>query len=271
MQRFACLVARGELAPLACPWMWNTLSAKQEETRWQSWAHQRVRLHSSCAVSPKRAWDCLRRQSAPFCAGQEYRLYSKDRDGDSKVTRLPGITVVGTPDPVTWIRNKIILFLIELYFGLNFNVEFDNGVKQAVVHVSAMLSKGKFEELRSVMSKEAVESVRKKCKILSETQKRHLAIPLEDILFLLPEDVSIFFDQRGRKFCYIMMRFWHLSSADVPDDPESTRVFKMDFSGDQDGPQKKIITAVYEFHRELTVGADPDWTVTSIWHWKHLE
>lgn len=97
---------------------------------------------------------------------------------------------------------------------------------QAAVHVSTVLSKGKFDELRSVMSKEvsllnywfgkhlksckaytffffvcfclqAVDSLRKKCKTLSEAQKRHLAISLSDIIFLLPEDVSVFFDQSG--------------------------------------------------------------------------
>ncbi|XP_016403234.1 uncharacterized protein C2orf47 homolog, mitochondrial-like, partial [Sinocyclocheilus rhinocerous] len=114
----------------------------------------------------------------------------------------------------------------------------------AAVHVSSMLSKGKFNELRSVMSKEAVDRVRKQCKTLSEAQQRHLAISLDDIIFLLPEDVSVFFDQSSRKFLYITMRLWFLSSADVPEDPESSRIFKMDIT--EDGPQKKIITAVYE-------------------------
>ncbi|RXN24572.1 m-AAA protease-interacting mitochondrial-like protein [Labeo rohita] len=117
--------------------------------------------------------------------------------------------------------------------------------ENAAVHVSAMLSKGKFDELRSVMSREAVDTVRKQCKTLSEAQKRHLAISLDDIIFLLPEDVSVFFDLSGRKFLYITMRLWYLSSADVPEDPESTRIFKMDLT-DEDDPQKKIITAVYE-------------------------
>ncbi|XP_042597672.1 m-AAA protease-interacting protein 1, mitochondrial isoform X1 [Cyprinus carpio] len=267
MQRFTCLAARRELAFLACPWKRNIVAIKHD-SHCRPWGHQhqRVRPHASCATSPKRAWHHLRRPSA----GQHYRLYSKDADRDTKDTEHPGITVVGTPDPIAWIRNKIILFLIELYFGLKFSVEFDSGVKQAAVHVSTVLSKGKFDELRSVMSKEAVDSVRKKCKTLSEAQKRHLAISLSDIIFLLPEDVSVFFDQSGRKFLYITMRLWYLSSADVPEDPESTRIFRMDLTED-DGPQKKIITAVYEFYRELTAGADPEWMVTRIWHWKQLE
>nr|XP_046157502.1 m-AAA protease-interacting protein 1, mitochondrial-like [Oncorhynchus gorbuscha] len=73
--------------------------------------------------------------------------------------------------------------------------------------------------------------------------------------------------RRGRKFCFIVMRFWHMSTADVPEDQESTKIFKM-ATTEEDGPQKKIVTAVYEFHWELTKGAEPDWTVTNIWHWK---
>ncbi|XP_017573078.1 m-AAA protease-interacting protein 1, mitochondrial isoform X1 [Pygocentrus nattereri] len=169
-----------------------------------------------------------------------YRQYCKSTDPH------PGISVVGTPDPITWIRNKVILALTELYFDLDLSVEFDRGVKQAVA------------------------DVRRRYNTLTEVQRGHLAISSDDIVFLLPEDVSVVSDSRGRKFCSITMRLWHLTSADVPEDPESTRIFRMDPSIG-DGPPKKIITAVYEFHRELTAGADPSWTVTHIWHWKQLE
>ncbi|KAL6462157.1 hypothetical protein MHYP_G00285790 [Metynnis hypsauchen] len=182
----------------------------------------------------------------------------------------PGISVVGTPDPITWIRNKVILALTELCFDLGLSVEFDHGVKQAVFQVSTKVSKGRFEELRGLMSEEAAADVRRRYNTLTEVQRRHLAISLDDIVFLLPEDVSVVSDSRGRKFCSIIMRLWHLTSADVPEDPESTRIFRVDPSIG-DGPPKKIITAVYEFHRELTAGADPSWTVTHIWHWKQLE
>ncbi|XP_056332167.1 m-AAA protease-interacting protein 1, mitochondrial [Danio aesculapii] len=265
MQRFACLSARRELASLACPWNRNSLYPKYE-TLCQQWWHQRARAHAICVTSPERAWHHLRRRCAQFSVHQR-RYYSKDTD--KKDSGHPGITVVGTPDPILWIRNKVILFLTELYFGLEFNVEFDNGVKQAAVHVSDLLSKGNFEELRSVMSREAVENIRKKCKALPEAQQRQLAISLDDIIFVLPEDVSVFFDQRGRKFIYITMRLWYLSSADVPEDPEGTSIFKIDLTAEE--TQRKIITAVYEFYRELSAGANPEWTVTRLWHWKQLE
>ena len=39
--------------------------------------------------------------------------------------------------------------------------------------------------------------VEKKCKTLSEAQRQQLAISVDDILFLLPEDVCVVFDRRG--------------------------------------------------------------------------
>lgn len=36
-----------------------------------------------------------------------------------------------------------------------------------------------------------------------------------------------------------------MSTADVPEDPESTKIFKMAVT-EEDSPQKKIVTAVYE-------------------------
>jgi hypothetical protein len=36
-----------------------------------------------------------------------------------------------------------------------------------------------------------------------------------------------------------------MSTADVPEDPESTKIFKM-AATEEEGPQKKIVTAVYE-------------------------
>lgn len=55
---------------------------------------------------------------------------------------------------------------------------------------------------------QAVERVKTKCKKLSEVQRRNLAISSDDIVFVLPEDVSVLFDGRGTAltitFAYFM-------------------------------------------------------------------
>lgn len=56
-------------------------------------------------------------------------------------------------------------------------------------------------------------------------------------------DFSFF--HADRKFCFVVMRFWFLSSHEGPDDPEAIKIFKV-ASGEGGDPQKKIATAVYE-------------------------
>nr|XP_057909643.1 m-AAA protease-interacting protein 1, mitochondrial [Doryrhamphus excisus] len=203
--------------------------------------------------------------------GQNQRMFcsqvgAEDPGGESP-GRQPDISVVGIPDPLTWIRCKVIFFFIELYFDLDVNSkDFERGVKQAVVHISSLMSKGKYFQLNGVVSTEMIRYIEEKCQPLSECQRQHLSIRLEDILFVHPEDISVVFDAHGRKFCNVVMRLWHLSSHEGPDDPEGSRIFEV--SPSRDGvPQKKIATAVYEFHQELTGNASSDWTVTTVWHW----
>ncbi|XP_029360658.1 m-AAA protease-interacting protein 1, mitochondrial isoform X2 [Echeneis naucrates] len=179
-------------------------------------------------------------------AGQKHRLLSS-RAGADKPTGSsggqPDISVVGSPDPVTWIRCKIIMYLIQLYFKLDVSSEeFDRGIKQMLEYVET------------------------RCQSLNRAQRQQLAVTMDDIIFVFPEEVSVVFEEDGRRFCFISTRFWFLSTYQGPDDPEGTQIFKV--APHEDGsPQRKIATAVYEFRRELTKGASPDWKVTAVWHW----
>ncbi|XP_029927803.1 m-AAA protease-interacting protein 1, mitochondrial [Myripristis murdjan] len=267
MQRISGLAACRELGGLAARSYraWPRDRGSNSGLPAVQWAG--VRVFTGAAAAPGRRLGRLRGRRFVF-AGQTHRLFSTEPSGEpGSSAGHRGISVVGIPDPITWIRCKVIMYLIELYFELGItSVEFDNGVKQALVHVSNKMSRGKFEELRGLVSNEMVNYVEKKCKSLTDAQRQQLAISMDDIIFLLPEDVSVFFDQNGRKFCFVVMRFWLLSTLEGPDDPEGSKIFKV--TSDEDGgPRRKIVTAVYEFHRELTTGAPPDWTVTNVWHW----
>ncbi|XP_061573459.1 m-AAA protease-interacting protein 1, mitochondrial [Cololabis saira] len=224
-------------------------------------------------------WSC--RQEPVFCPGRRLLLpgaaQSRSSSGSPGSSgsplpprgsgRRPAISVVGIPDPLTWIRCKVISLLVDLYFQIDLNSqEFESGAKQALVLVSSKMSRGRYHELVGLVSKEMVEYLEDKCKCLPSAQRTELAVGMDDIIFSLPEDVSVVFDQHGRKFCSVAMRFWHLSSHEGPDDPEGTKIFKVG-AGEEDGPKKKISTAVYEFHGELTHGAHPEWTITTVWHW----
>lgn len=46
------------------------------------------------------------------------------------------------------------------------------------------------------------EYVEEKCKDLTQDQRKQLAVMMDDIVFLLPEDVSVVFDEHGEfHFC----------------------------------------------------------------------
>ncbi|KPP65852.1 hypothetical protein Z043_115700 [Scleropages formosus] len=166
-----------------------------------------------------------RARSLPLCAAAQKscRFYSTDNERDSKTESRPRIIVVGIPNPFSWIRNKVLIFLVKLYFDINIaSADFSRGAKQV------------------------------RCPRAQVVAATHVAVT------------------HCRKFCYVLMRFWYLSNADVPEDPESTVVFKRTDKGGGSAA-KKIVTAVYEFQMELTDGLDREWIVTNIWHWKQLE
>ncbi|XP_034554344.1 m-AAA protease-interacting protein 1, mitochondrial [Notolabrus celidotus] len=272
MQRITSLAACRELSGLAacspglCAWKRGPTCSRQPVLNRQR-TGVCVRLTRPFTGEPGAQGRRLCRGRRVVFAGQKHRLFCSQLGAEGPPEGQPTISVVGIPDPLTWIRCRVIIYLIDLYFQLDINsAEFDRGVKQALVHVSNMMSRGSYHGLVGLVSEEMIEYIKKWGSSLTEAQKQQLAVTMDDIIFVLPEDVSVVFDTHGRKFCYVTMRFWFLSAHEGPEDPEGTRIFKV--SSSEDGsPQKKIVTAVYEFHRELTTGASSDWTVTTIWHW----
>lgn len=60
--------------------------------------------------------------------------------------------------------------------------------------------------------------------------------------------IAVCFLLSGRKFVSILMRFWYLTSARLPDDTvEGARVFQVSIGGDGERPEtKRLLTANYE-------------------------
>ncbi|CAH1249300.1 MAIP1 [Branchiostoma lanceolatum] len=189
----------------------------------------------------------------------------------------PTVQVIGVPSPLRWIRNKVYFWLIQIYFDPEFTYGgFISGAKQALVVISEKLSQCNFEGLDQLISKEALPTVQDKCTSLSLSQRESLRVDKEDIMITFPQDVAIYYDEGGRKFVDVMVRFWFLSKArwhPMEDDPEGIKIFKVPRIEGMDGREedKKILTCNYEFHREFTPGVTADWTVTKVQHWKLLE
>ncbi|XP_043916564.1 m-AAA protease-interacting protein 1, mitochondrial [Protopterus annectens] len=199
-----------------------------------------------------------------------FRNFSTDRDSN---TQKKKVVVVGIPNPFIWFRTRIYYFLIRAYFDHEFNIEdFTAGAKQAFAHVSKLLSQCHFEALEGLVSSETLERVKKKCPLLSDNHKKALAADLDEIMYMTPGDVGIYYDENGRKFVSILMRYWYLTCADIQEESiEGTKVYQMAFGEETSNEAKHLLTANYEFQREFTQGVKPDWTITRIEHSKLLD
>ncbi|KAG8000799.1 m-AAA protease-interacting protein 1 [Nibea albiflora] len=198
------------------------------------------------------------------------RPYSSDpgRQNTKQKVRVVGIT-----NPFIWFRTRIYYFLIRAYFDKEFNIEeFTEGAKQAFSHVSRLLSQCQFEALEGLVAKDLIPKLKEKCSLMPLSHKEALSAESYEIMHTVPGDVGIYYDDNGRKFVSILMRFWYLTSARLPDhDMEGTRFFQIVIGGEGEEETKRMLTAIYEFQREFTKGVPPDWTITRIEHSRLLD
>ncbi|KAM9123244.1 m-AAA protease-interacting protein 1, mitochondrial [Pangshura tecta] len=216
------------------------------------------------------ALTCARaRAPARFCASDE----QSRRRGPPGAGGGRRVVVVGFPNPFVWVRTKLYCFLIRAYFDREFSVEeFTQGAKQAFALVSKLLSHCKLDLLEELVSKEVLQVLEEKLSSLSENQRNALAADMDEIMYTTAGDVGIYYDDSGRKFVSILMCFWYLTSADLPDEaPDGTKVFQIVFGDKTVKETKRLLTANYEFRREFTQGVKADWTITRIEHPKLLE
>ncbi|XP_070771384.1 m-AAA protease-interacting protein 1, mitochondrial [Enoplosus armatus] len=207
---------------------------------------------------------------SPAAVVAAVRPYSSDRGGQKQNQK---VVVVGIPNPFIWFRTRIYYFLIRAYFDKEFSIEeFTEGAKQAFSHVSRLLSQCQFEALEGLVAKDLIGKLEEKCNVLPSSHKKALSADPDEIMYTTPGDVGIYYDDNGRKFVSILMRFWYLTSARLPDDNlEGTRVFQVAIGEEGEAETKRLLTANYEFQREFTKGVPPDWTITRIEHSKLLD
>ncbi|KAJ3580967.1 hypothetical protein NHX12_017232 [Muraenolepis orangiensis] len=204
----------------------------------------------------------------PVCVVSPARCYSS---GGPEPNRK--VMVLGVPNPFIWLRTRFYYVLIRAYFDNEFRIEdFTEGAKQAFSHVSRLLSQCQFDALEGLVAQDLVGKLEEKCNVLPESHKQALSAGPDDIMYTTPSDVGIYYDDKGRKFVSILMRFWYLTNARLPDDPiEGSRIFQMALGTEGQSETKRLLSANYEFQREFTTGVAPDWTITRIEHSKLLE
>ncbi|KAM7407873.1 hypothetical protein PAMA_003573 [Pampus argenteus] len=204
--------------------------------------------------------------SAPARVAAAARPYSSDRDGQKKRFML-----IAIPNPVEWFRTKIYYFLIRTYFDKEFTLEeFTEGAKQAFTHVSSLLSQCQFKALEGLVEKDLIGKLEEKCSLLPLSHIK--ALSADEIMHTTPHKIGILYDDDGRKFVSILMRFWYLTSASLPDEPmKGIPFFQLHIGEDAKAASKGLLIAHYEFQREFTKGVLPQWTITKIEHSKLLD
>ncbi|XP_068428903.1 m-AAA protease-interacting protein 1, mitochondrial [Clinocottus analis] len=207
---------------------------------------------------------------SPFAVVAALRPYSSDHGGQNKNQK---VVVLGIPNPFIWFRTRLNYFLIRAYLDSEFNIEeFTEGAKQAFTHVSRLLARCQFDALEGLVAKDLIAKLEEKCNMLPLNHKKALYADADDIMYTQPGHVGIYNGDNGRKFVSILMRFWYLTSAHLPNDTmEGTRVFQVAIGGEGEAETKRLLSAIYEFQREFTKGVPPDWTITRIEHSRLLD
>ncbi|XP_073162426.1 m-AAA protease-interacting protein 1, mitochondrial isoform X1 [Lepidochelys kempii] len=191
------------------------------------------------------------RPPARFCASGE----PSRRRGPPGAGGGRSVVVVGIPNPFIWVRTRLYCFLIRAYFDQEFSVEeFTQGAKQAFALVSKLLSQCKLDQMEEFVSKEVLQVLEEKLSSLSENHRNALAADMDEIMYTTPGDVGIYYDDSGRKFVSILMRFWYLTSTDLPDEaPDGTKVFQIVFGDETVKETKRLLTANYENSFDVTI------------------
>ncbi|KAM9851155.1 m-AAA protease-interacting protein 1, mitochondrial [Aulostomus maculatus] len=196
------------------------------------------------------------------------RAYSSDQG-----PRRRKMVVLEIPDPYNWIRTRIYFFLIRAYLDQEFSIEeFSEGAKQAFFHVSRLLSQCQFGALEGLVAADLIQKLEEKCRLLSSSDMTALSADPDQLIHTATGDVRIHGDDDGRRFVSILLRFWYLTNAHLPDPGKAgtpvkdTLTFKVTFGEQEEEEHKMVLTANYEFQREFTEGAPPDWTITRIEH-----
>ncbi|KAM5153194.1 m-AAA protease-interacting protein 1, mitochondrial [Mantella aurantiaca] len=217
---------------------------------------------------------CLRRQS-PICRSVRLPLLPPPvdqlcvrREYSTQPPASRPIVFIGIPNPYIWLRIKAYCFVVRTLMDQDFSLEeFSAGARQAFLFVSKKLSEGKFDELENVVAKEILQELQRKCSELSDNYRKALAADSDEMMYMTPGDMLISYDNTGRKFVNILMRFWYSKDTDfLDDDIPGKKVFEVVIGNRNVKDTQRILRANYEFRREFTPGVPPEWTIVNIEH-----
>ncbi|KAL1420951.1 hypothetical protein MTO96_004319 [Rhipicephalus appendiculatus] len=208
--------------------------------------------------SPVCADKTLQRYSAPALCAQSVRRCSSRSENNFNLMKNPNIV---WPNFIFTIKNWIqTIFIIKPYLDATFNQrEFLDGAKQAMTYVSVLMANGDFKSMEGLVTNDVAAAAQAKCGSLSVEQRQRLGVKLSDIYFCFLYQIGIIMDDNSNQRYVEATVVYHYMPGleEVRRNPEMVEHL-----------QDKIHVANYRFIRDYTKGAESDWTINQLNHFK---
>uniref|UniRef100_T1JHW5 Tim44-like domain-containing protein n=1 Tax=Strigamia maritima TaxID=126957 RepID=T1JHW5_STRMM len=189
-------------------------------------------------------------------------------DDDSDKNRL--ISLMDFPE-VLW-PNMLKSFKNIMLSRLVINWHFDNefslnafmvGAKQAVIQVSKILSDGNVQDLRGLVTEEAIAEIKPNLARMSLQQRQELAVTEDDIYFGFVFLIGIIFDEnKDPEKRYVEITTCFHSIRGLGD------IKRFENLSNWQDDRERINLVNYRFIREYTKGVDGDWIINKLNHFK---
>jgi len=178
-------------------------------------------------------------------------------------------TIIKPQHPMTVLRNFAFSLLIKGYYDNEYSpITFLDAATQAVIGVSKIISKGDFNSLDGLLTKQAISEIRQNYNKLNDTQRQMIALKPEDIFYKIIYEIRMIFnDETNQRFVEIMVILhgvqdyhkWKTPSEGMFDSTEQKQQHAEDFSS-------RSYICNYRFRREFTKGVDDQWTINQANH-----
>ncbi|KAK7864218.1 hypothetical protein R5R35_002059 [Gryllus longicercus] len=246
-------------------------------------------VYSSCSKLYSGANERTQNISGHILHTGKYTHYSKDRgktelmisqvrwnSSGNPAKSLPPLMnfpEIVWPSVIKTVKNRVLSsFIITPYFDREFRLsDFVQGSKQAVQCVSSYLSRGDYNSLEGLVTKDALSEVKRNMSLFSVEQRHDLFVDKEDIYFSFPYQIGIMFnddDQNQQRFVEITMVYHILHGLKEMRAQDINPPLNLGMLPEY---QDKLHLCNYRFIREFTKGVESDWTVNVVNHFKPVD
>ncbi|KAL3222210.1 hypothetical protein MRX96_050067 [Rhipicephalus microplus] len=165
------------------------------------------------------------------------------------------------PNVILTIKNWIqTIFIIKPYLDATFNQrEFLDGAKQAMTYVSVLMANGDFKSMEGLVTNDVAAAAQANCGSLSVGQRQRLAVKLSDVYFCFLYQIGIIMDDNSKQRCLEATVVYHYMPGleEARRNPENVKQL-----------EDKVYVANYRFIKDCTKGAESDWTINQLNHFK---